>query len=70
MATGGKSDDPPRNGEGTISRMVEGPVLLLRMLTIPISRACPSTTFGGPPPLKGRIVSRLKLPLSHPSFGT
>lgn len=39
--------------------MVEGPVLLLRMLTIPISR-----------PLKGRIVSRLKLPLSHPSFGT
>lgn len=59
MATGGKSDDPPRNGEGTISRMVEGPVLLLRMLTIPISR-----------PLKGRIVSRLKLPLSHPSFGT
>ena len=55
----------PGTGRGTMRSMVEGRAALLRKVTFRIAVARPSTTCGGPPPLKGRII--LKYRASRPS---
>lgn len=58
----------PGTGRGTMRSMGEGQVRPIRPpISLSRSGGCPSTTFGGSPPLKGRIASLLKLRSAHPS---